>query len=78
MILNFRIDRSGQTVCRKFPKYSDTQTICCNHSKIWTMWFYHRVMSQKDADGMANSVDPDQTAPPLGAVWSGSALFTQV
>ena len=34
-------------------------------------------MSQNDADGMANSVDPDQTAPPLGAVWSGSALFTQ-
>ena len=33
-------------------------------------------MSPKDADGMANSVDPDQTAP-LGAVWSGSALFTQ-
>ena len=29
-----------------------------------------------DADGMANSVDPDQTAP-LGAVWSGSALFAQ-
>ena len=33
---------------------------------------------------MANSVDPDQTAPlgavwsaPLGAVWSGSALFAQ-
>ena len=25
--------------------------------------------------GMANSVDPDQTAP-LGAVWSGSTLFT--
>ena len=31
-------------------------------------------MSQNDAIGMANSVDPDQTAP-LGAVWSGSALF---
>ena len=31
-------------------------------------------MSQNDADGMANSVDPDQTA-----VWSGSgsALFVQ-
>ena len=28
------------------------------------------------ADGIANSVDPDQTAP-LGAVWSGSALFVQ-
>ena len=27
------------------------------------MWLYHRVMSPKDADGMANSVDPDQTAP---------------
>ena len=50
-------------VYRKFPKYSDTQTICCNHSKIWTMWFYHRVMSPNDTDGMANSVDPDQTAP---------------
>ena len=31
------------------------------------MWLYHRVMSPKDADGMANSVDPDQTVP-LGAV----------
>ena len=59
---------------RKFPKYLDTQKICCNHFKIWTMWLYHRVMSPNDADGMANSVDPDQTAP-LGAVWSGSALF---
>ena len=33
-------------------------------------------MSPNDADEMANSVDPDQTAP-LGAVWSGSALFAQ-
>ena len=31
------------------------------------MWMYHRVMSPNDADGMTNSVDPDQTAP-LGAV----------
>ena len=60
---------------RKFPKYSDTQKICCNHSKIWNMWLYHRVTSPNDADGMANSVDPDQTAPL--AVWSGSALFAQ-
>ena len=52
------------------------QNICCNHSKIWTMWLYHGVISPNDADGMANSVDPDQTAP-LGAVWSGSALFAQ-
>ena len=26
------------------------------------MWLYHRVMSPNDADGMVNSVDPDQTA----------------
>ena len=58
----------------KFPKYSDTQKICCNHSKMRTMWLYHRVMSPNDADGMANSADPDQTQ---GAVWSGSALFAQ-
>ena len=38
------------------------------------MWLYHRVMSPNDADGMANSVDPDQTAP---RVCSGSALFAQ-
>ena len=40
------------------------------------MWLYHRIMSPNDADRMANSVDPDQTAP-LGAVWSGSTLFAQ-
>ena len=33
-------------------------------------------MHPKDALGIANSVDPDQTAR-LGAVWSGSALFAQ-
>ena len=33
-------------------------------------------MSPNDADAIANSVEPDQTAP-LGAVWSGSALFAQ-
>ena len=31
---------------------------------------YHRVMSPNDADGIANSVDPDQTAP-------RSTLFAQ-
>ena len=37
------------------------------------LWLYHRVMSPNNVDGMANNVDPDQTAPrdqtaPLGAV----------
>ena len=31
-------------------------------------------MHPKDADGIANSADPDQTAE---AVWSGSALFAK-
>ena len=26
------------------------------------MWFFHRIMSPKDADGIAFSVGPDQTA----------------
>ena len=61
---------------RKNPKYSDTQKNCCNHPKIWTRWLYRRLMHPKDAARIANSVDPDQTAP-LGAVWSGSTLFAQ-
>ena len=40
------------------------------------MWLYYRVKRLKDADGIANSVDPDQTAP-VGAVRSGSALFAK-
>ena len=31
------------------------------HSKIWPIWFSHRVMNPKDADRNSNSVDPDQT-----------------
>ena len=33
------------------------------------MWLYHRVMSPNGADGMANSVDPDQTAPRSSLIW---------
>ena len=40
------------------------------------MLFYHRVMHSKDANRMANSVDPSQTVP-VGADRSGSALFAQ-
>ena len=31
-------------------------------------------MCPNNADGMANNIDPDQTAP---TVWSGSTLFAQ-
>ena len=36
--------------------------------KIQTNRLNFRVFCQEDADGIANSEDPDQTAPPPGAV----------
>ena len=47
-----------------------TTTICL---EIGT-WLSNAVMHSKYAAGMANSVDPEQTAP-VGAVCSGYALF---
>ena len=35
-------------------------------TKIWMMWLCHKVMSPNDADGMPNSVDPDQEQSDLG------------
>ena len=52
---------------RKVPKFSDARKICCNVPKIQTKSPNLRVFCQKDANGIANSEDPDQTAP-LGAV----------
>ena len=49
---------------------------CCNYPKIWTVWFYQILICPKDADGLANSVDPDQTVP-AGADQSGCTLFAQ-
>ena len=57
---------------RKNPKISDTRKFDVMTLKV----DFIRVMHQKDAEGIANSVDPDQTAA-LWAVWSGSALFAQ-
>ena len=52
---------------RKVPKFSDTRKLCCNLPNIQTIRTNLRVFCQKDANGIANSGDPDQTAP-LGAV----------
>ena len=52
--------------CLKIPTLC---TLLCLHK-----FCFYAIIS-KILSGMANSVDPDQTAP-LGAVWSGSALFT--
>ena len=48
---------------RKVPKFSDTRKLCCNHTKIQIKWPNQRGFCPKYADGMANSEDPDQTAP---------------
>ena len=66
---DMRGDRTGR-YC-KVPKFSDARKLCCNLSKIQTKSPILRVFSQEDANGIANSEDPDQTAPltaPLGAV----------
>ena len=54
------------TYC-KVPKFSDAIKLRCNLPKIQTKRQNLRVFCQKDANGIANSEDPDQTAP-LGAV----------
>ena len=40
------------------PNYPKISTMCC-----FVVFFHHRVMLSKDAVEMANSEDPDQTAP---------------
>ena len=51
----------------KVPKFLDTKKLCRNLPKIQTKRPNLRVFCQNDANGIANSEDPDQTAP-LGAV----------
>ena len=57
--------------CKK-PQNLDTQKMAVIILKFETM-FYHKLVCLKDADGKANSVDPDQIAPS----GSGSTLFAQ-
>ena len=52
---------------RKVPKFLDPRNLCCNLPKIQTKRPNLRVFCQSGANGIANSEDPDQTAP-LGAV----------
>ena len=48
---------------RKVPKFSDAKKLNCNLPKIQTKRPNLRVFCQNDANGIANSDDPDQTAP---------------
>ena len=52
---------------RKVPKFLNTRKLCCKLPKIQEKRPILRVFHQKDANGIANSEDPDQIAPP-GAV----------
>ena len=52
---------------RRVPKFSDTRKLCCNLPKIQINRQNLMIFRLKDANGIANSEDPDQTAP-LGAV----------
>ena len=51
----------------KVPKFLDAKKLRCNLPKVQTKSQNLRVFRQKDANGIANSEDSDQTAP-LGAV----------
>ena len=59
---------------RKNSKIWDTSNNCHNCPKNRKVWCNIALMHPKDADGIAKSVDPDQTAS-SEAVWSWSALF---
>ena len=62
--VRFYITTTAGTV--KILKFGMPENLC-NHPKSLTRWLFLRVMHPKDAEGIANSVDPDQTAP-IGAV----------
>ena len=46
----------------KVPKFSGTRKLCCNLPKFQTKRQKFRAFYQNDANGIANSEDPDQTA----------------
>ena len=47
----------------KVPKFWDASNLCCNLPKIQTKRPNLRGFCQNDANGIANSEDPEQTAP---------------
>ena len=48
---------------RKVPKFSDARKLRSKLPKIQTKGSNHRKFCPKNANGIANSEDPDQTAP---------------
>ena len=60
-------ERTPEDAYRKVPKFLDTRKLFCNLPKIQTKRQNLLIFRLKDPNGIANSEDPDQTAP-LGAV----------
>ena len=56
------IEKEGNDNYRKNSKIWDTSNNCHNCPKNRNVCCNIALMHPKDADGMANSVDPDQTA----------------
>ena len=50
-----------QAINLKVPKFLDAKKLCCNLPKIQTKRPNLLVFRQNDANGIANSEDPDQT-----------------
>ena len=68
LLHSYSVFKSRFSACTvKVPKFSDAIKLCCNLSKIETKRPNLRVLCQKHVNGIANSENPDQTAP-LGAV----------
>ena len=60
---------------RKVPKFSDARKLCCNQHKNQTKRQNLSIgYLFKDANGIANSEDPDQTAP-LGDSFRSSLIW---
>ena len=58
-------------------KYVNIQTLnnCCKHSNKLKLRFYNGITPLKYAEEIANSADPDQTAPLLGLPCLHKALL---
>ena len=52
---------------RKVSKFSNARKLCCNLSQIQTKRPDLRIFCENDANGIAKSEDPDQTASSL--IW---------
>ena len=64
---SFEISLLPQFIYCIVPKFSDAKKLCCRLPKIQTKMPNLREFRQEGANGVANSEDPDQTAP-LGVV----------